>query len=325
MLVISETQVKDLLDLDELIAALEQAHVEFSAGRVVMPVRLVVPLPEVQGRITSMPAFMSEEKALGIKIISYFRDNPKQGLPPILATISLYSAETGRIEVLMDGVYITAIRTACASAMATKALARAETPVLGILGAGTQARTHIRALSRVRSIERVLIWSPSRVNAIYVREELEDELGFPIQPQESAEAVVRGADVLTAVTDAAEPILEAGWLKPGVHINAVGSHRPEAREMGGDTVRRSTVVVDSLDAIHTECGDILLALDEGAITPDHVRGEIGEVLAGARPGRTSDDEITMYKSVGIAAQDVAAASLVYRRALERGVGTEVEI
>jgi len=325
MLVISENEVKDLLDLDELIAALEQAHIQFSAGSVVMPVRQVVPLPQIHGRISSMPAFMSEGKALGIKIISYFRDNPTQGLPPILATISLYSADSGRIEVLMDGVYITAIRTACASAMATKALARPETPVLGVLGAGTQARTHIRALSRVRSIERVLIWSPSKVNAIYVKEELQDDLGIPIQPQQSAEAVVRESDILTAVTDAAEPVLEAAWLKPGVHINAVGSHRPEAREMGGDTVKRSTVVVDSIDAINTECGDILLAIQEGSITADHVRGEIGEVLAGAKPGRAGDDEITMYKSVGIAAQDVAAASLVYRRALEQGAGTEVEM
>ncbi len=325
MRVISGEQVRGLLDPDELIAALERAHIQFSAGRVVMPVRLVVPLPEIQGRISSMPAFMSEGRALGIKTISYFRDNPKQGLPPILATISLYSAESGKLLVLMDGVHVTALRTACASAMATRALARPETPVLGVLGAGTQARTHIRALSRVRAIERVLIWSPSRVSAIYVKEELEDELGFPIKPQESAEAVVRQADILTTVTDASEPVLEAAWLKPGVHVNAVGSHRPDAREMGGDTVRRATVVVDSLDAVRAECGDILLALQEGAITPDHVRGEIGDVLAGARPGRTRDDEITLYKSVGIAAQDVAAASLVYRRALEQGVGTEVEI
>ncbi len=325
MLVISENDVRGLLDLDELIAALEQAHIQFSAGNVVMPVRLVVPLSEVQGRITSMPAFMNEGKALGIKIISYFRDNPKRNLPPILATISLYSAETGELEVLMDGVYITAIRTACASAMATKILARAETPVLGILGAGTQARTHIRALSRVRSIERVLIWSPTPTSAIYVREELEDELGIPIQPQGSAEAVVRESDILTTVTDAATPILEAGWLKPGAHINAVGSHRPEAREMGSDTVKRATVVVDSRDAIGSECGDILLAVKEGVITLDHVRGEIGEVLSGAKSGRTRDDEITMYKSVGVAVQDVAAASLVYQRAREQGAGTEVEL
>lgn len=325
MLVISEEQVQGLLDLEELIFALEQAHVQFSAGKAVMPVRLVVPLPEVGGRITSMPAFLSEANALGIKIISYFRDNPGQGLPPILATLSLYSPETGKLLALMDGTFLTAVRTACASAMATKALARTETPVLGVLGAGVQARAHIRALSRVRAIHRVLVWSPSGVSAIYVKEELEEEVGCEIRPQESVEAVVREADLLATVTAAAEPVLKAEWLKPGVHVNAVGSHRPDVREMGSDTVERAVVVVDSRDAIYSECGDILLAIEEGAITRDRIRGEIGEVLAGAKPGRTSDREVTLYKSVGIAVQDVAAANLVYRRALEQGVGTEVEI
>ena len=325
MLVISEEQVRGLLDLEELISALEQAHVQFSAGKAVMPVRLVVPLPEIGGRITSMPAFLSEADALGVKIISYFRDNPGRGLPPILATLSLYSPETGKLLALMDGTFLTAVRTACASAMATKALARAETPVLGVLGAGVQARAHIRALSRVRAIHRVLVWSPSGVSAIYVKEELEEEVGCEIRPQESVEAVVREADILATVTAAAEPVLKAEWLKPGAHVNAVGSHRPDARELGSDTVERAVVVVDSRDAVHSECGDILLAMEEGAITPDHIRAEIGEVLAGAKPGRASDHEVTLYKSVGIAVQDVAAAALVYQRALERGVGTEVEI
>lgn len=325
MLVISEEQVRGILDIEELISALEQAHVQFSTGKAVMPVRLVVPLPEVGGRITSMPAFLSEGNALGIKIISYFRDNPRHGLPPILATLSLYSAETGKLLALMDGTYLTAVRTACASAMATRVLARAETPVLGVLGAGTQARTHIRALGRVRAIQRVLVWSPSGVSAIYVKEELEEEVGCEILPQESVEAVVREADILATVTAAAEPILKAEWLQPGAHVNAVGSHRPDARELGSDTVQRAVVVVDSRDAIDSECGDILLAMEEGAITRDHIRGEIGEVLAGAKPGRTGDREVTLYKSVGIAVQDVAAAALVYRRALEQGIGTEVEI
>lgn len=325
MLVISEEQVRAILDMEELISALEQAHVQFSTGKAVMPVRLVVPLPEVGGRITSMPAFLGEGNALGIKIISYFRDNPRRGLPPILATLSLYSAETGKLLALMDGTYLTAVRTACASAMATRVLARAETPVLGVLGAGTQARTHIRALSRVRAIQRVLVWSPSGVSAIYVKEELEEEVGCEILPQESVEALVREADILATVTAAAEPVLKAEWLQPGAHVNAVGSHRPDARELGSDTVQRAVVVVDSLDAIHSECGDILLAMEEGAITRDHIRGEIGEVLAGAKPGRTGDQEVTLYKSVGIAVQDVAAAALVYRQALEQGVGTEVEM
>jgi alanine dehydrogenase len=325
MLVLSEKQVHSLVEIEDFIACLEQAHIQFSAGKVVMPVRLVVPLPEIKGRITSMPAFLSEGSALGIKIISYFQENPRQGLPPILATITLYSTETGKLMVLMDGVYITAIRTACASAMATRALANPDTPVLGVIGGGTQARTHIRALSKVRSLDRVLIWSPSGTSAQKVKEELEQEVGFEIRPQDSAEAVVREADLLATVSAAGEPILKAEWLKPGVHINAVGSHRPDLREIGSDTVKRATVVVDSRDAINSECGDILLAIEEGAIPEDHVRGEIGEVLAGTKQGRTSADEITMYKSVGIALQDVAAAKLVYQRALEKHVGTEVEM
>jgi alanine dehydrogenase len=325
MLILSDEQVRGLVDIEDLIDVLEQAHVQFSMGKVVMPVRLVVPLTEIKGRITSMPAFLSQESALGIKIISYFQDNLKHGLPAILATISLYSTDTGKLMVLMDGVTITAIRTACASAMATKALANPETPVLGIIGAGTQARTHIRALSKVRSLERVLIWSPSGTSAQKVKEELEEEMGFEILPQSSAEAVVREADLLATVSAAGEPVLKAAWLKAGVHINAVGSHRPDLREIGSDTLVRATVVVDSRDAVYSECGDILLAIAEGAISREHIRGEIGEVLAGRKVGRTSEGEVTLYKSVGIALQDVAAAMLVYRRALERGVGTQVEM
>jgi len=325
MLVLSEQQVRSIVDIEDFIAALEQAHIQFSSGTVVMPVRLVVPLPEIKGRITSMPAFLSEGNALGIKIISYFQDNPKQGLPPILATISLYSTDTGKLLVLMDGVHITAIRTACASALATKVLANPETPVLGIIGGGVQARTHIRALSTVRSIDRVLIWSPSGTSAQKIKDELEGEMGFEISPQDSVEAVVREADLLATVSAASEPILKAEWLKPGVHINAVGSHRPDLREIGSDTVRRATVVVDSRDAINNECGDILLAIKEGAISEAHIQGEIGEVLAGSKTGRTRTDEITMYKSVGIALQDVATAKLVYQRALEQNIGTEVEM
>jgi len=207
--------------------------------------------------------------------------------------------------------------------MATRALANPETPVLGVIGGGAQARTHIRALSKVRSLDRVLIWSPSGTSARKVKVELEQEVGFEIRPQDSVEAVVRDADLLATVSAAGEPILKAEWLKPGVHINAVGSHRPDQREIGSDTVKRATVIVDSRDAIQSECGDILLAIKEGAISEDHVRGEIGEVLAGTKQGRTRADEVTMYKSVGIALQDVATAKLVYQRALEKKIGTEV--
>ena len=325
MLVLSEQQVQSLIDIDELIDALAQAHVQYSTGKAVMPVRLVVPLPQIQGRITSMPGFLTEDKALGMKVVTYFQDNPKNNLPAILATIMLFSAETGKIIATMDGSYITAIRTACASALATKALANPQNGVLGILGAGVQARTHIQALIRVRKIEKIKLYSPSGASAAAVKKEMESQVKCAIDVANSAEEAVRGADLVVTATTAKEPILRSAWLKPGVHINAVGSHRPDLREIDGATLARAKIIVDSRDAIMAECGDILLALKEKSIAENAIHAEIGEVLAKVKPGRTDQDEITLYKSVGIAIQDVAAANLVYRKALDKGVGTTVEL
>ena len=325
MLVLSESQLQSLIDLDELIAALEQAHIQYSTGKAVMPVRLVVPLPQIQGRITSMPGYLHEDRALGMKVVTYFQENPKRNLPAILATIMLFSCETGKMIAVMDGGYITAIRTACASALATKALANPATPVLGILGAGVQARAHILALTRVRRLSRIKLYSPSGKSARGIKTELESQCGVPIEVVNSAQDAVRDSDLLVTVTTAKEPIVNADWLKPGAHINAVGSHRPDLREIDGATLKRAKVVVDSREAIMAECGDILLALKEKTIGEADIHGEIGEVLAGGKPGRTGAGEITLYKSVGIAIQDVATAQLVYRKAVEQNVGTQVEI
>ncbi len=325
MLVLSEQQVQSLIDIDELIVALEQAHVQYSTGHAVMPVRLVVPLPQIRGRITSMPGFLTQDNALGMKVVTYFQDNPKNHLPAILATIMLFNTETGKMIAAMDGSYITAIRTACASAMATKALADTQTAVLGILGAGVQARAHIQALMRVRNIAKIKIYSPSGTSAATVKKEMEPEVEAAIDVARSAEETVRDADLLVTVTPAKEPIVKPEWLKAGMHINAVGSHRPDLREIDGATLTRAKIVVDSRDAIMAECGDILLALKEKSIPENAIHAEIGEVLAGAKVGRESADEITLYKSVGIAIQDVAAANLVYRKALEQRIGTNVDV
>jgi alanine dehydrogenase len=325
MLLLSEKQVQDLIDIDELIANLEQAHIQYSTGRAVMPVRLVVPLPQIHGRITSMPGCLNDDNALGMKVVTYFQENPKRGLPAILATIMLFSVETGKMIAVMDGSYITAIRTACASAMATRALANRETPVLGILGAGVQARAHIQALSRVRKLQQIKIYSPSGISATKIRKDMESEVGVGVKVAASAEDAVKHSDIVVTVTTAKEPILKSEWLNAGVHINAVGSHRPDLREVDGATLARAKVVVDSREAIMAECGDILLALKEKSIADDVIHAEIGEVLAGMKPGRESAGEITLYKSVGIAIQDVATANFVYHRALDRKVGTQVEI
>lgn len=325
MLVLSEKQVQGLIEIDELIRALEQAHIQYSTGKAVMPVRLVVPLPQIQGRITSMPGYLHEDKALGMKVVTYFQDNPQQNLPAILATIMLFSAETGKMIAVMDGGYITAIRTACASALATKALANPGAPKLGILGAGVQARAHIQALARVRELKRITIFSPSGASAAGIKRDIEKTPDLSIEIAQSAETVVRQSDLLVTATTAKEPIVKLEWLKPGVHINAVGSHRPDLREIDGATLAQAKVVVDSRAAIMAECGDILMALKEKSVSDDVIHGEIGEVLAGAKAGRSGVNEITLYKSVGIAIQDVATAQLVYRRALDRKVGTSVEI
>ena len=325
MLVLSEKQVTSLIDIDELISTLERAHVQYSSGKAVMPVRLVVPLPQIHGRITSMPGFLNEDQSLGMKVVTYFQENPKQNLPAILGTIMLFSVDTGKMIAVMDGSYVTAIRTACASAMATKALANAETPVLGILGAGVQARAHIEALARVRKIERIKIYSPSGAGAAGIKKDLEPIVKIAMDVASSADEAVFDADLLVTASTAKQPIVRSEWLKAGVHINAVGSHRPDYREIDGATIARAKVVVDSRDAIMAECGDILLAIKENAIDENHIHGEIGEILAGMKSGRNSASEITLYKSVGIAIQDVATAHLVYRKALERGVGTSVEI
>jgi alanine dehydrogenase len=325
MLILTETQVQALIDVDELITALERAHIQYSTGKTVMPVRLVVPLPQIDGRITAMPGFLNEDRALGMKVVTYFQNNPKQNLPSILATIMLFSTETGKMIAVMDGGYITAIRTACASAMATKVLSNPTASVLGVLGAGVQARAHIRALCHVRKLQAIKIYSPSATSATKVKQELESEIGITIAVSTSVEETVRECDLIVTATTAKEPIVSARWLQPGVHINAIGSHRPDARELDGATLACSKVFVDSREAIMAECGDVLLALEEKSITPDHVQTEIGEVLAERKPGRTKTDEVTLYKSVGIAIQDVATADLVYHKALEQKLGTNVAL
>ena len=214
MLVLSEKQVESLIDINELISTLEKAHIQYSTGKAVMPVRLVVPLPQIQGRITSMPGFLNEDKALGMKVVTYFQDNPERNLPAILGTIMLFSADTGKLIAVMDGSYVTAIRTACASAMATKKLANGETPVLGVLGAGVQARAHILALTHVRKIERIKIYSPSGASAAGIKQDLEQDTKIAIEVATNAETAVRGADLLVTGSTARSRSSKVHGSKP---------------------------------------------------------------------------------------------------------------
>jgi ornithine cyclodeaminase/alanine dehydrogenase-like protein (mu-crystallin family) len=294
---LDESAVRRLLRMEEVIAAMDQALTTFSLGEVVQPVRTMLPVSEYQGFLGLTPAYTGQ--ALGAKLVAFYPRNT--GLPTHHAVIQLFKPETGEPLATMDGRLITEVRTAAVSAVATKHLARADASVLAILGSGVQARSHLEALLLVRGFDEVRVWSPRHAA------EFASEFGISAAP--SAEAAVRGADVVVTATTSQTPVLCGAWLSPGVHINAVGAPRPDWRELDDGVLERARLFVDSREAAAKESGDVIAAGLERVV------GEIGEVAAGTLPGRRSSDEITVFKSLGLAVEDVATANLVYHRAL----------
>ena len=292
---LDESAVDLLLRMEEVIPAMESALADFSSGTVVQPVRTMLPVAEYQGFLGLMPAYTGS--ALGAKLVAFYPRNTS--VPTHHATILLFEPETGKPLVAMDGRLITEVRTAAVSAVATDRLAKANASVLAIIGSGVQARSHLEALRLVRDFAEVRVWSPRRATAFA------EEHG--VDAAASAEEAVRGADVVVTATTSPSPVLFGEWLAPGVHINAVGAPRPDWRELDDEVLRRARVYVDSRDAAMKESGDVIAA--------EEVFAEIGEVAAGTRPGRRSDEEVTLFKSLGLAVEDVATAELVYRKAL----------
>jgi alanine dehydrogenase len=295
MIFLEEEKVRSLLPMQELIPAMAEAMRDLSAGKVQQPLRQIVSVTEHQGFFGVMPGYGG---ALGAKLVTFFPNN--QGLPTHHAIIALFQPETGEPLILMDGRLITEMRTAAVSAVATDLLARREVEVLAILGSGVQAQSHLEALRIVRRFREVRVWSP-RHAARFAQQ-------FGVKATVSAEEAVRGADVIVVATSATTPILRGQWLSSGSHINAVGATRPNWRELDDEVLRRARLYVESREAASKESGDVIAA---GTIF-----AELGEVLAGTKSGRQSDNEITLYKSVGVAIEDLAAASLVYRRWME---------
>jgi len=293
MLFLDEEQVRKHLRMKELIPAMEKALIDFSAGKVVQPVRQVIPVDPPGGFYGMMPALTPE--GLGQKIVTFYPPNAEKGLPTHMATILLNDPETGAPIAVMDGRLVTEMRTAAVSAAATKLLASPDAKILAILGSGVQARSHVEALQLVRQFDEIRVWSPTTANA----EQFAKEIGAKAM---SAEEVARNADVIVTATSSKVPVLRGAWLKPGCHVNAVGACRPDWRELDDDAMR-NLVFVDSREAAIKESGDLILS---GA----KIYAELGEALAGKVPARA--DEITIFKSLGMAVEDVAAALLVYR-------------
>lgn len=325
-LVLTRSDVLSIIEIEEVIEAVERAHAEHAAGRAVQPTRTTVNLPGSANAVLPMAATIPTLGAAGLKLLSIFPSNRELGIPVLNAVVVLVDVATGRCDAVLDGGALTAYRTAAASAVATKHLARPDSSVLGLVGAGVEARTHLAALRAVRPIEHVRVWSRTEATArAFAAHATSSVSGLVVEIVPTPEAAVRRADIVCTLTPAKEPIVKGAWLVPGTHINAVGTHWPDSRELDTESIVRSRVVVDSRDANEAECGDLMIPVAEGAITRDYFQTELGEIVNGEKAGRTDPSQITMYQSVGVAIQDVATARLLVDKAREQGVGTELAL
>ncbi len=323
-LLLTRQDVEALLPMSEAMAAVEEAFRQHALGNVLMPLRTTIRVHN--GVNLGMPAYIGGEMdALGLKVVSVYPDNPSRNLPTVIATVLLNDAHTGALLAVMDGTWLTAMRTGAAGGVATRYLARKEASVATIVGAGVQGRTQLMALCQARPIRLAYVYDldPERSRAYAA--EMAPRLSIEVVPTTDLRAAIAASDVLSLATSAREPVFPGEWLHPGLHINGIGSHSPNARELDSETVRRSLLVVDERRACLAEAGDILIPIQEGVITEEHIYGELGQVIAGRVAGRTSDEQITLFKSVGLALQDVATAARVYALALERGAGTPLSL
>ena len=322
---LTERQVQSLLPMPDLIAAMESALAKFSAREVLQPVRSVLTVGPTKAYFGLMPAFVPSPASLGAKLVTVFGENHKRDLPSHLATILLLDPETGALQAIMDGRYITEARTAAVSAVSTRFLARPDASTLAIIGSGVQARSHLEAYQLVRQLKQVRIWSPKARSREQFVEDMSGHVPVPIVAADTAEAAVRGADLIVLVTSSPTPVIDDAWVSAGAHVVCVGACRPNQQEMPPALVARSRLYVDSKAAAVVEAGDIVMNIAATLFDESHIRGEIGELVLGRIPGRGSADDVTVFKSLGMAVEDVVAADLVFRRASESGAGTELTL
>lgn len=325
MLVIDRDEIRHLLPMERCVDLMAEALAALARDEAVNPLRSGIAVAGGQGVLVLMPAALGRRGAFGAKVLSVFAGNRSIGLESHQGLVVLFEPEHGQPVAVMDASEITAIRTAAVSAVATRALSNERAGDLAIIGSGTQARAHLEAMRAVRAITRVRAWSPNRDRLLAFAEEAAESVGLTIEPAASAQEAVEGADLVCTVSAAMEPVLQGEWLADGAHVNAVGSSVPTAREVDGETIRRSRVFVDRRESAMNESGDLLSAFREGLVDEDHIVAELGDVLIGSAQGRRQPDEITLFESLGLAVEDLAAASFVASAARDRGVGTAVQL
>lgn len=324
VLLLGRSDVARVLDEREALAAAEEAFAALGRGDVVNPLRRAVLRPDRAGLVGSMPAWLGEPPTFALKGVTVFFGAHEAGLDSHQGAVLLFDGESGRPLAIVEAGELTARRTAAVSALATRQLAREDAGDLALLGAGVQARSHLRALAAVRDLHRVRVWNRTPERARELADWARTTSGLEVEVVESARAAVEGADLVCTLTASPEPVLEGAWLAPGCHVNAVGSCTPRAREIDDDAVRRARVVVDSRESALAESGDLLLALGEREIVAEDIVGELAEVVSGSLPGRTDPDQITLFESLGLAIEDLTAARRAWRRAGELGIGRPME-
>jgi ornithine cyclodeaminase len=325
LLVLNKREVEGLLTMPKCIELMEAALASLARGAVALPLRPVIRIPESDNAFAVMPAYSASLKAIGAKMISVFPGNHGTALDSHQGAVALFDGTNGSMLSLMDAASITAIRTAAVSGVATKLLARKDATTVAILGAGVQGGTHIDAMLAARPFRRVIVWTRNTAHAhAMIEVAAKRHTGATFEVAGSAAAAVGNADVVCTVTASREPVLEGAWLRDGAHINAVGASVPSARELDTAAVTRSRVFVDRRESALAEAGDLLIPMKEGAFAATDIVAEIGELLTGAAKGRQTDSEITLFKSLGIAVEDLACAHWLYERARADRVGTTVE-
>ena len=324
MLILNRSETSRALPHGDCIRALRPAMISVSRGEAELPLRKYLQIPGTQGKFTLMPGYSANPATFGVKIVSKFPRGPDSPHSSHVGAVMVFDPAEGLPLALLDGAELTAIRTASASAVATDALAREDARTLGIMGCGEEAWHHAQAIPEVRPIDRILIWGRNADRANALAERVSSATMINAEAELDAPSLAAKSDVLCTVTSATTPILQGKWLQPGIHINLVGAAIASAAEADQDVVTRSSFFTDYRPSAMDQAGELLNAIESGAVTAEHVRAEIGEVLDGIADGRSNEDEITVYKSLGVAAQDLAAGLAAYQRAVGQGIGVQVD-
>ncbi|MDY6875290.1 MAG: hypothetical protein SWK90_03680 [Chloroflexota bacterium] len=323
--ILSSEDVRQALPMRQAIETMKGTFAQLSTGQADVPLRVALNVPRHNGVTLFMPAYLAGNNQMAIKIVSVFNDNPAQGLPLIHALVVVVDATTGIPAAVMDGTYLTALRTGAASGAATDLLARKDAHVVAIFGAGAQGRTQLEAVCAVRPIQAAWVHDVAPERAAAYAAEMSRRLSLPVRVAETPGDAVHQADVICTATTSTRPVFACTAVRPGTHINGIGAYTPQMQEIPAEVVLRAKVVIDHREASLVEAGDLLVPLRQGLMTEDHIYAELGEIAAGLKPGRVSPDEVTLFKSVGVAVQDVAAAGAVLEAARRLGLGTEVAL